>query len=240
MSIGDLLRNRDAAAASSALDWVQKSRKISADKIEEERRLAQEKAKQLQEMEEEEEEEANNISAAGLRIAHGAEQLQSDGPVILTLADNPILNEKGEYNASEDKLQSVDIVEAERDARARRRRAGKPDYDPFEESNRLLPQYDEEAREKAISDRSITIGADGTISAAEAARQASARVALSSDRPSLREYATAEDLQATRQTVSLDTETKFQSEYFSKEEMSSFKKKKKRKKKEQKVPKKPK
>lgn len=140
----------------SALEWYQKQKKL-----EKEKRLAEQKAKLLAEMDQEIEEahsrtsktsKANAYSSkhlAGLAIGHKMDSIKEGQQVVLTLRDNDVLNED-----DEDVLENVDILAEEKTNKNLENKKQKPDYKPYDDDEfdefgiikprSLLSKYDEE------------------------------------------------------------------------------------------------
>ncbi|XP_008314817.1 U4/U6.U5 tri-snRNP-associated protein 1 [Cynoglossus semilaevis] len=199
--------------------WVEKSRKLSKEK-----EMAEKRAKLLEEMDEEfgvsslvEEEFANIKNDAytsqdlkGLKVQHKVESFDEGKTVILTLEDKGVLEEK------EDVLVNVGLVDKEKAEKNIELKKKKPDYKPYEEeesvddmvtfkSRSVLSKYDEEIDgEKKKSFRLNTGGfADG-----ERERE------LQAMKETLRNQ--AQSLQLPALTIA--------SEYYTPQEMVSFKK----------------
>ncbi|DBA93483.1 TPA: hypothetical protein ACH3X3_013582 [Trebouxia sp. C0006] len=141
--------------------WVTKSRT----KAEEEKELAREEAlaaaeRRQNEQEEEEDEEAQLRGLKGLKVKHGADELQEGETMILTLADKNILDDKGDLDDEEqDELENVLAAEHKKRSKARKesqKPASRFDEDPKKRG--LLNKYDEEEEEAAM-----LIGEQGTI-----------------------------------------------------------------------------
>lgn len=203
--------------------WVERSRKMAKEK-----EMAEKRAKLLEEMDEEfgvsslvEEEFAQSRKEAytsrdlkGLKVQHKVESFTEGRSVILTLQDKGVLAEE------EDELINVEMVDKEKAEKNVELKKKKPDYKPYEEEESVddmvtfkprsvLSKYDEEIEgEKKKSFRLNAGGfADG-----EREREIQAM------RESLRNQ--AQSLEMPGLTIA--------SEYYTPQEMVSFKKTKRR------------
>uniref|UniRef100_L7M9S3 Uncharacterized protein n=1 Tax=Rhipicephalus pulchellus TaxID=72859 RepID=L7M9S3_RHIPC len=154
-----------------ALRWVQKSRKLQ-----EEKQKAEQRAKMLEEMDEEfgigkivEEEfkptkEYTARHLKGLEVLHSTDRFKEGQSVILTLKDQGVLDE------GDDVLENVNLVEAEKAERNVENRKGKPGYQPYDDTEvdefgivkkkSLLYKYDEEI--EGVKREKFSIGAGPT------------------------------------------------------------------------------
>ncbi|KAK9803749.1 hypothetical protein WJX73_000568 [Symbiochloris irregularis] len=143
------LGEADAEDPGDLLSWVSKSRKL-----EDERAKAERQAKLFQQQDadsdddDSEGEGAGRKSAAelaGMRIRHGAEELQEGETLILTMADRNILDERGELDDDKDELENVLAAEHKRRDKARKdaTNAGKPLFDEDGKPRGILDKYDE-------------------------------------------------------------------------------------------------
>jgi U4/U6.U5 tri-snRNP-associated protein 1 len=129
--------------------WVEKMRQKEKDK-----KLAEERARLLQEMEEDYETEEPSTNEryssqdlAGLTIEHKEDQFVKGTDVILTLKDSKVLEDQA------DVLVNVNMIDEEKGARNIELKKNQPGYVPYEEtfdeygnpiSRSLLYKYDEE------------------------------------------------------------------------------------------------
>lgn len=122
-------------------DWVAKSRKIEGDNKEEE-------TKEEEEMEVDGELDVQDL--AGLKVRHGADEIQGGETMILTLADQPILDDKGLINEAEDELENA--VRMQEKQRRKAYEDSKPKKDFNEDGTRvsMWDKYDEEEQEAAL------------------------------------------------------------------------------------------
>ncbi|XP_068177640.1 U4/U6.U5 tri-snRNP-associated protein 1 [Antennarius striatus] len=199
--------------------WVEKSRKLAKEK-----EMAEKRAKLLEEMDEEfgvsslvEEEFAQSRKHAytsqhlkGLKVQHQVESFNEGQTVILTLQDKGVLQEE------EDVLVNVGMVDKEKAEKNVELKKKKPDYKPYEEEESvddmvtfkrpsILSKYDEEIEGEKKKSFRLSIGgfADG-----ERERE------LQAMREALRSQA---------QSLEMPT-LSIASEYYTPEEMVSFKK----------------
>jgi U4/U6.U5 tri-snRNP-associated protein 1 len=201
--------------------WVEKMRQKEKDK-----KLAEERARLLQEMEEDYETEEPSTNEryssqdlAGLTIEHKEDQFVKGTDVILTLKDSKVLEDQA------DVLVNVNMIDEEKGARNIELKKNQPGYVPYEEtfdeygnpiSRSLLYKYDEEiegvkVNKFTLDDRGIyNVGAIEREK--EMSRNALEQKAISLELPQLN----------------------IPSEYYSSEEMVKFKKRKKMKKKKEK------
>lgn len=161
----------DSDEDDDALRWVQKSRKIQ-----EEKKKAEQRARMLEEMDEEfgigkivEEEfkptkEYTAKHLKGLEVLHSTDRFKEGQSVILTLKDQGVLDE------GDDVLENVNLVEAEKAERNVENRKGKPGYQPYDDTEvdefgivkkkSLLYKYDEEI--EGVKREKFSIGAGPT------------------------------------------------------------------------------
>ncbi|KAL1447956.1 hypothetical protein MTO96_006530 [Rhipicephalus appendiculatus] len=154
-----------------ALRWVQKSRKLH-----EEKQKAEQRAKMLEEMDEEfgigkivEEEfkptkEYTAKHLKGLEVLHSTDRFKEGQSVILTLKDQGVLDD------GDDVLENVNLVDAEKAERNVENRKGKPGYQPYDDTEvdefgivkkkSLLYKYDEEI--EGVKREKFSIGAGPT------------------------------------------------------------------------------
>ncbi|XP_065845121.1 U4/U6.U5 tri-snRNP-associated protein 1-like [Oscarella lobularis] len=197
--------------AESASDWVTKLRKIQ-----EEKKLAEKRAKLLDELDEvDEEQDYNAQDLKGLKVEHDQEKFQEGRSVVLTLKDSDVLDVGG------DVLVNVNMVDEEKVAKNLERKKGKPAYNPYEDEEVdedgvlkekiLLKKYDEV--ENPEEPKSFQLGAGGNIDMEEIERKKKFRKMLKLRGESL-DYKSGQ----------------VASEYYSQEEMVRFKRPKKKKK----------
>uniref|UniRef100_A0A131YC32 Putative catalytic step 2 spliceosome n=1 Tax=Ixodes ricinus TaxID=34613 RepID=A0A131YC32_IXORI len=154
-----------------ALLWVRKSRKLQ-----EERQKAEKRAKLLEEMDEafgvgklveEELRTTKHYSAKhlkGLEVLHSTDRIKEGQTVVLTLKDQGVLDE------GDDVLENVNLVDEERAERNRENKKGKPGYQPYDDTEvdefgivkkkSLLYKYDEEI--EGIKQDKFKIGTGNT------------------------------------------------------------------------------
>uniref|UniRef100_A0A8C9WNL8 Spliceosome associated factor 1, recruiter of U4/U6.U5 tri-snRNP n=1 Tax=Scleropages formosus TaxID=113540 RepID=A0A8C9WNL8_SCLFO len=213
------LGEEDDAWLDDTAAWVERSRKLAREK-----EMAEKRAKLLEEMDEEfgvsnlvEQEFVQAAYTAkdlkGLTVQHQIDSFQEGETVILTLEDKGVLDEK------EDVLVNVGLVDREKAEKNVELKKKKPDYMPYEEesvddmvtfkSRSVLSKYDEEIEgEKKKSFRLNEGGcADG-----EREREL---------------HAIRETLRNQAQSLEVPTLT-LASEYYTPQEMVSFKKTKRR------------
>ncbi|GFY78125.1 hypothetical protein TNIN_62102 [Trichonephila inaurata madagascariensis] len=209
----------------SAAAWVLKHQRLVQEKKEAEKR-----AKMLEEMDEEfgigalVEEEFDKTKSytsehlKGLTVAHDVNSFSEGHQVILTLKDKGVLDEE------EDVLENVNIIDNERYAKNVENKKKKPDYKPYEEpeydefgilkKKNLLSKYDEEIE----GEQKKTFKIGNTISATP---YVSKEQELELIRMKLKQ----------QNKVTLDMpEMKIANEYYTAEDMVQFKKPKKRRK----------
>lgn len=203
--------------------WVERSRKLAKEK-----EMAEKRAKLLEEMDEEfgvsslvEEEFAQSKSHTytsqdlkGLKVQHKVDSFNEGQSVILTLQDKGVLEEE------EDVLVNVGLVDKEKAEKNVELKKKKPDYKPYEEeesvddmvvlkSHSILSKYDEEI--EGEKKKSFRLNAGGF---ADGERERE----LQAMREALRNQAQSLDMPAL--TIA--------SEYYTPQEMVSFKKTKRR------------
>ncbi|XP_043538931.1 U4/U6.U5 tri-snRNP-associated protein 1-like, partial [Chiloscyllium plagiosum] len=217
-SLGD-----DDGWLDDAVAWVEKSRKLQREK-----EMAEKRAKLLEEMDEEfgisdliEEEMQTKRQSAytsrdlkGLTVQHDIEAFTEGQSVVLTLKDKGVLDEE------DDVLVNVNILDKERADKNVEHKKKKPDYKPYEEEESvddmavfkgksILSKYDEEI--DGEKKKSFKLEAGGTA-------DGSWEKELQQIRETLRS-----------QAQTLDTpQLKLASEFYTEEEMVTFKKTKRR------------
>lgn len=203
--------------------WVEKSRKLAKEK-----EMAEKRAKLLEEMDEEfgvsslvEEEFAQSKSNSytaqdlkGLKVQHKVDSFNEGQTVILTLQDKGVLEEE------EDVLVNVGLVDKEKAEKNVELKKKKPDYKPYEEEesvddmvtfkpHSILSKYDEEI--EGEKKKSFRLNAGGFADGERERELQAMREALRSQ---------AQSLEMPALTIA--------SEYYTPQEMVSFKKTKRR------------
>lgn len=208
--------------------WVQKSRKL-------EKRAAKRKEAELRRKDQEEQEEARRIieeerkikayqgnALAGMTVRHDLENFTEGKDVILTLDDARILDEES-GQAEKDVLINVNMVDNERAKKFisdTKKSKNKSDYNPLEKfdeedefggfkEKKTLSKYDEVIDEKHGQKR-FKIGQDGAIDTTmvDIRRQIKADM--------------------TANSISLKTDLKLSSDFYTAEEVKGFKKRKRK------------
>ncbi|XP_078058913.1 U4/U6.U5 tri-snRNP-associated protein 1 [Mustelus asterias] len=217
-SLGD-----DDAWLDDAMAWVEKSRKLQREK-----EMAEKRAKLLEEMDEEfgvsnlvEEELQTQRQSAytsrdlkGLTVQHDIEAFKEGEAVVLTLKDKGVLDEE------DDVLVNVNILDKERATKNVEQKKKKPDYKPYEEeesiddmavcmAKSILSKYDEEI--DGEKKKSFRLEAGGTA-------DGSWERELQQIRETLRSQAQTLDM----------PQMKLATEFYTEEEMVTFKKTKRR------------
>lgn len=203
--------------------WVERSRKLAKEK-----EMAEKRAKLLEEMDEEfgvsslvEEEFAQSKSNSytsqdlkGLKVQHKVDSFNEGQTVILTLQDKGVLEEE------EDVLVNVGLVDKEKAEKNVELKKKKPDYKPYEEEesvddmvtfkrHSILSKYDEEI--EGEKKKSFRLNAGGFADGERERELQAMREALRSQ---------AQSLEMPALTIA--------SEYYTPQEMVSFKKTKRR------------
>ncbi|KAH6576641.1 hypothetical protein BASA60_004434 [Batrachochytrium salamandrivorans] len=196
----------DDNAVDDAAAWVLKSRAKSQDTKarRRERRLLQKREQDLQELDNQ---SYTSVDLAGLRVGHKIDDISGTGGAILVLKDSTIMENEEEG----DELVSVALTEHERNQKNLENKKAKPGYNPYKDNELaefgekadILNQYnDEEAKS------TFTLGSHGTVDV---------------NRLEAKKLAVSEKMHA--KTVSLDYEkTRVISDYYTKEDLISFKK----------------
>lgn len=206
----------------SAADWVRQSRtKMAA--LEQEKVKGEKRKRALEEKDRSDAYTRDDLS--GMRVAHGLDAFEAGESEILTLKDADILetDDHGVVRGladGEDELESVAMAEVRRrqEAKDREKRARQGAYQAFDDAEfeegagvgpgaqrKILSHYDEEETIKRKRAKGVVrLGAGG-----ELASDGSTPVASSA---------------APRIPVSLQVETKQNADYYTTEEMESFKK----------------
>merc|ERR1719204_820861 len=209
--------------------WVQKSRKL-------ERKAAKRKEAELRRKDEEEQEEARRVlegekrmkayrgnALAGMTVRHDLEHFTEGKDVILTLDDAKILDEESGQTEA-DVLVNVNMIDNERAKKYiedTKKSKNKSDYNPLEKfdeedqelggfkERKMLSKYDEVIDDKHGQKR-FKIGQDGSIDTTmvDIRRQIKADMAANS--------------------ISLKTDLKIGTDYYTSEEVKGFKKRKRK------------
>lgn len=205
----------------SALSWVRKVRKKETEK-----KLAEKRAKLLEEMDEEfgvgdlvdnmmgkKPKEYTSRDLKGLTVEHSAEMIKEGKGVVLTLKDSGVLEDK------DDVLINVNIIDkekAEKNVELKKKKPGYQAYEEFDETGKqkvqgLLSKYDEEI--EGEKKKTFSLSQDGGVNLTKERELQKIRDRLHN------------------QAVSLTTpQLQTASEYYTQEEMLKFKKPKKRRK----------
>lgn len=230
----------------SAADWVKRSRKKQT-QVEEERLLAAQRARILEEQEMEmamaggSNDDANSMkkkkskygadNLAGLKVTHGAGAFESGDSVILTLKDQAILDEDEHGRVTglaehDDELENVHMKEAERREELQKEavRAKRGPYQAYDDEE-FEGDVGPGAKRKVLShyDEVKQEGAKLTLGQGGAATDGSSNAAGGAEGQGGEEKKVLE---------SLKVEIKDASEYYTTEEMAKFKKPKKMRKKQ--------
>ena len=239
--LGDADEDEDDLGA-----WVNKSRTIEAKRREAERAKAEALARKLAEQDDDAEEESEDEDGggggdaaysskelAGLKVRHGADEVNEGETMILTLKDSSILDEKrGALNEEEDELENVLAAENKRREKARKAASKKPgSSNPFgaddeagEDAATVLGKYDD-----AKEDEGLTLDDRGAVTAAEERRKAEIRRRLAATLGGAPAGAAEESAATTKRNLAdFMTADEAAAE---KEKAGGFKKKKKRRKK---------
>ena len=166
--LGDADEDEDDLGA-----WVNKSRTIEAKRREAERAKAEALARKLAEQDDDAEEESEDEDGggggdaaysskelAGLKVRHGADEVNEGETMILTLKDSSILDEKrGALNEEEDELENVLAAENKRREKARKAASKKPgSSNPFgaddeagEDAATVLGKYDDAKEDEGLT-----------------------------------------------------------------------------------------
>ncbi|KRY86123.1 U4/U6.U5 tri-snRNP-associated protein 1 [Trichinella pseudospiralis] len=227
LNVKSLAESDSGEEEESALAWVQKSRTL-----EQERQLAEMKAKQLEEMDNELIQELDHKKHAlprhtkysskdlsGFTVLHAKDEFLEGKETILVLQDKDVLDD------GEDVLINPTLVEQQQWKRNVENRKKKPDYDPFEEEvdefgmlkeKVLLKKYDDEIF--GIKKESFKLDQDGNV---DISKEAALRELSNQLRQGVQSLNSA-PLEIAR-------------EYYTAEEMAKFKKPRKRVKKQRKT-----
>ncbi|KAL6560114.1 hypothetical protein OROHE_006352 [Orobanche hederae] len=216
-------RLKSSEGASEVLAWVSKSRKL-----EEKRNTEKEKARQLSKIFEEQDtmiDEESDSEAAyqhithdleGVRILDGVDKVLEGGAVVLTLKDQSILAD-GDINQEVDMLENVEIGEQKRRNeayKAAKKKTGIYD-DKFSDEpgadRKMLPQYDD-----PVADEGVTLDSNGQFTGEAETKLEELRKRI-------------QGVSASVQGEDLNTTGKISSDYYTQEEMTTFKKPKKKK-----------
>ncbi|KAK8946267.1 hypothetical protein KSP40_PGU006729 [Platanthera guangdongensis] len=219
--IRDERMNGNSEAVSEVLSWVNKSRKLEEKRnSENEKAIAlarklDEQDKILDESEDEESIDDSRKYLAGVKVLHGLDKVMEGAAVVLTLKDQNILAD-GDVNEEVDMLESVEIGEQKRRNEAysaAKRKTGIYDdkfNDDLISQKTMLPQYDD-----SVADEGVTLDESGRFTGEAEKKLAD----VSNDSQGSR--ASSEEMYLYQE--------KFQSDYFTTDEMLQFKKPKKKK-----------
>merc|ERR1719364_453539 len=142
---------------------------------------------------------------AGMKVRHDADQI-ADGDTIMTLADSNILNDKGELNDQEDELANVNMLDSEK-AKHNEAVRNQKEYDRDLEGQNILSKYDE----LKTGPKGFVLGGQvmGVIEETDPEKRLAILTHLS-------------------EKSSLESQNQLQSDYYTSEEMSKFRKPKKK------------
>ncbi|GMH35392.1 hypothetical protein BSKO_03260 [Bryopsis sp. KO-2023] len=130
-------------------DWVEKFSQVK-DKTKKEEVPAE---KPSQSKEDDSDEDAPHPDAkdlAGMKVRHGVDEIGDGETMILTLADVPILDEKGRLNEADDELENALRVEQKKRKKAYEDSKPKEEFDVDGKKVSLWDKYDEEEQEAAF------------------------------------------------------------------------------------------
>nr|KAH9509150.1 U4/U6.U5 tri-snRNP-associated protein 1 [Bulinus truncatus] len=209
--LGESDSDDDGAAA-----WVVKSRKLQ-----QERELADKRAKMLEEMDEDfgigslvEQEfkkgkQYTSQNLRGLKVEHSLDKFEEGRNIVLTLKDKGVLDEE-----EDDVLVNVNIQDNEKAEKNIENKKKKPEYKPYDEPeydeygmlrpSNLLSKYDEEI--DGVKKESFMLGSGGMYDATHEKRMAEIRQELRAQGQSLlvappslaTEYLTPEEIEAAK------------------------------------------
>merc|ERR1719329_1510217 len=140
----------------------------------------------------------------GMKVRHDHDQL-ADGETIMTLADSTILDKDGNLNDAEDELANVNMLDDDKNRHNEAQKKQK-DYDRDLEGQNILSKYDE----LKTGPKGFVLGGQvmGVIEETDPEKRLAILTSLS-------------------EKSSLEQKTKLQSDFYTSEEMSSFRKTKK-------------
>lgn len=188
--LGDILSEEGSAA-----DWIARTRSkdgsmkaVAANKDKDSKRAKKEAS-----------------VPTGMKVRHDADQLQ-EGETIMTLADKPILNDKGELNDEEDEIANVNMMDADRTKQNDALRNQK-EYDRDIDGQNILSKYDE----LKTGPKGFVLGGQvmGVIEETDPEKRLAILTHLS-------------------EKTSLETQPKMQADFYTTEEMEKFRKPKKK------------
>ncbi|KAL6041719.1 U4/U6.U5 tri-snRNP-associated protein 1, variant 2 [Balamuthia mandrillaris] len=224
-SLGEELEEED----DGVLAWIGRSRAMEAEQ-ERKRQLAERQAKMFDAQDQVFEEQVSvpGEELAGLSVKHDLQDL-ADGETILVLADKPILGDK-DINDDEDALENINLTELEKTRKNLELKKKKPFYDVYEDelnagdvdpSSRILRKYNEEEEKKGFK-----LDASGQVKRDPKQALQSIRDKLNSQQHKKILYELSNSTPA------------IASEYYTTQELASFKKKKSSKERKKKLRKK--
>lgn len=140
----------------------------------------------------------------GMKVRHDASQL-ADGETIMTLADSTILDEDGNINDQEDELANVNMLDDDRNKQNEAQKKQK-DYDRDLDGQNILSKYDE----LKTGPKGFVLGGQvmGVIEETDPEKRLAILTSLS-------------------EKSSLEQKTKIQADFYTSEEMNTFRKTKK-------------
>ncbi|OAJ41714.1 hypothetical protein BDEG_25270 [Batrachochytrium dendrobatidis JEL423] len=200
--LGEASDEEDAVGDAAAWVLKTKAKSVSNKVSKREQRLANKRAQELTEMDQQ---AYSSVDLAGLRVGHAIDDLAETGETTLILKDSTIM----ENEEDGDELVSVSLAEHERTKKNLDNKKKRPGYNPYDDDSELggkkdiLHQYNDEDVKT-----SFTLGSKGIV---DIEKLETAKIEVSE--------------KMRLQTVSLDYEkTRQIADYYTKDELVSFKK----------------
>ncbi|GIL77465.1 hypothetical protein Vretimale_2974 [Volvox reticuliferus] len=172
-TLGEAGEDEDGDMAS----WVEKNRRLEQQRREEAARKASigPPSKRRQRDSDDEDEGYRATELEGLKVRHDLTEVGEGETVIVTLADKPLLDEKGNLREDEDELENTLLAEEKRRRKALKaaKKEAKPLWEEDGKVRTLLDKYDEEEEEVVVQ-----LGAGGRLETDRLRRQEEVRKKL--------------------------------------------------------------
>ncbi|GIL64767.1 hypothetical protein Vafri_18646 [Volvox africanus] len=158
--------------------WVEKNRRLEQQRREEAARkssAAPPNKRRQRDSDDEDKEGYRATELEGLKVRHDLTEVGEGETVIVTLADKPLLDEKGDLREDEDELENTLLAEEKRRRKALKaaKKEAKPLWEEDGKVRTLLDKYDEEEEEVVVQ-----LGAGGRLETDRLRRQEDMRKKL--------------------------------------------------------------
>ncbi|KXZ47678.1 hypothetical protein GPECTOR_33g560 [Gonium pectorale] len=174
--------------------WVEKNRRLVQQRKEEAARKAAAEAaaaSNKRKKRDDSDDEDGDYKASeleGLKVRHDLGEVGEGETVIVTLADKPLLDERGNLRDEDDELENTLLAEEKRRRKALKaaKKEAKPLWEEDGKVRTLLDKYDEEEQEVVVQ-----LGAGGRLGADRAQQQEAVRKKLAEGNARLADYGAA-------------------------------------------------